>query len=80
MAQKLQKSIVPWLISIYGIQAKTSIKTDQAIVPKMIVGLVKRDNLCGLASTFNSLTNQHADTFERIVNNAIYAAGAFFYC
>ena len=80
MAQKLQKSIVPWLISVYEIQANTFIKTDPAILRKMIVCLVKHDNLCGLASTFTCLTDEHADTFERIVNNAIYAAGTFFYC
>ena len=35
---------------MYGIQAKTFMKTDLAIVRKMIVCLVKLDNLYGLVS------------------------------
>ena len=49
----LQKSIVPWLVAIFGVDYPTQITAD--IVRQMVRALVKRDNIKGLGERFDPL-------------------------
>ena len=53
-----QKSIVPWLVAIFGVDYPTQITAD--IVRQMVASgaLVKRDNVKGLGERFDALVDE----------------------
>ena len=54
----LQKSIVPWLVAIFGIDYPTQTTAD--IVRQMVASraLVTRDNVKGLGERFDALVDE----------------------
>ena len=69
----LQKSIVPWLVAIFGVDYPTQITAD--IVRQMVRALVKRDNIKGLGERFDALVDEYPETFDMIAEAAKYSAG-----
>ena len=69
----LQKSIVPWLVAIFGVDYPTQITAD--IVRQMVRALVKRDNIKGQGEIFDALVDEHPETFDMIAEAAKYFAG-----
>ena len=69
----LQKSIVPWLVAIFGVDYPTHITAD--IVRQMVGVLVKRDNVKGLGERFDALVDEYPETFDMIAEAAKYSAG-----
>ena len=53
MTQKVQTCIVPWLLSRFGATYKRD--AGPAVVKEMIIALIKRDNLVGLADQIDLL-------------------------
>ena len=61
----LQKSIVPWLISMLGIDYPSNTTAD--LVRQMVASIVKRDN--------DALADEYPETADAIAEVAKYAAG-----
>ena len=74
----LQKSIVPWLVAIFGVDYPTQITAD--IVRQMVRALVKRDSIKGLGERFYALVDEHPETFDMIAEAAKYSAGPVSAC
>ena len=47
MSIVLQKSVVPWMVALFGLEYP--VKTTADVVRQMVAALVKRDNIKGLA-------------------------------
>ena len=69
----LQKSIVPWLIALFGLEY--AVKTTANVVRQMVAALVKRDNIKGLAERYDQLAEQFPETVEAIADAVKYTAG-----
>jgi len=61
----LQKSIVPWLIAMLGIDYPSNTTAD--LVRQMVAAIVKRDN--------DALADEYPETADAIAEVAKYAAG-----
>ena len=57
----LQLSLVPWLISRFGVAYKRDGSPD--VVREMIVVLIERDNISGLGKEIDLLKDRHAKAF-----------------
>ena len=69
----LLKSIVPWLIAMFGIDYPSS--TTANIVRQMVATIVKRDNIKNLGPRYDALAEEYPDTADAIAEAARYAAG-----
>ena len=69
----LQKSLVPWLIALFGLEYP--VKTTADVVRQMVAALVKRDNIKGLDKRDDQLADQFPETVEAIAEAARYTAG-----
>ena len=49
----LQKSVVPWLVALFGLEYP--VKTTADVVRQMVAALVKRDNIRGLGEYYDQL-------------------------
>lgn len=68
VAQQLQLSLVPWLISRFGVAYKRDGSPD--VVREMIVALIERDNISGLGKEIDLLKDRHAKAFDGIARRA----------
>ena len=68
MTQKVQNNIVPWLLSRFG----AAYKRDDGpnVVKEMIIALIKRDNMAGLADHIDLLKDRHALAMGHIAKKA----------
>ena len=73
MSIALQKSIVPWLIAMLGIDYPSNTTAD--LVRQMVAAIVKRDNIKNLGPRYDALAEEYPDTADAIVEAARYAAG-----
>ena len=72
----LQKSIVPWLIALFGLEYPVkTLKTTANVVRQMVAALVKRDNIKGLAERYDHLAEEIPETVEAIADAVKYTAG-----
>ena len=69
----LQKSVVPWLVALFGLEYP--VKTTADIVCQMVAALVKRDNIRGLGERYGQLAEQFPETVEAIADAVKYTAG-----
>jgi len=69
----LQKSIVPWLIALLGIDYPSTTTAD--LVRQMVAAIVKRDNIKNLGPRYDALAEEYPDTADAIAEAARYAAG-----
>ena len=69
----LQKSIVPWLIAMLGIDYPSNTTAD--LVRQMVAAIVKRDNIKNLGPRYDALAEEYPDTADAIADAASYAAG-----
>ena len=69
----LQKSIVPWLIAMLGIDYPSTTTAD--LVRQMVAAIVKRDNIKNLGPRYDALAEEYPDTADAIAEAAKYAAG-----
>ena len=69
----LQKSIVPWLITMLGIDYPSNTTAD--LVRQMVAAIVKRDNIKNLGPRYDALAEEYPDTADAIAEAARYAAG-----
>ena len=69
----LQKSIVPWLIAMLGIDYPSTTTAD--LVRQMVAAIVKRDNIKNLGPRYDALAEEYPDTADAIAEAARYAAG-----
>ena len=69
----LQKSIVPWLIAMLGIDYPSNTTAD--LVRQMVAAIVKRDNIKNLGPLYEVLGEEYPDTADAIAEAAKYAAG-----
>ena len=60
----LQKSLVPWLIALFGIDYPSKITAD--LVRQMVAAIVKRDNIKNLGERYDALAEQYPETAEVI--------------
>ena len=73
MSIALQKSIVPWLIAMLGIDYPSTTTAD--LVRQMVAAIVKRDNIKNLGPRYDALAEEYPDTAAAIAEAAKYAAG-----
>ena len=73
MSIALQKSIVPWLIALLGIDYPSTTTAD--LVRQMVAAIVKRDNIKNLGPRYDALAEEYPDTADAIAEAARYAAG-----
>ena len=66
----LQKSIVPWLIAMLGIDYPSNTTAD--LVRQMVV---KRDNIKNLGPLYDALADEYPETADAIAEAAKYVAG-----
>ena len=71
MSIALQKSIVPWLIALLGIDYPSTTTAD--LVRQMVAAIVKRDNIKNLGTRYDALAEEYPDTAD--AQAAKYAAG-----
>ncbi len=66
-----------WLIAMFGIDYVSNLIPD--LLRQMIVAIVKKENITGLASTYDSLAEQleYPVTVDAVAESAKYAAGNF---
>ena len=69
----LQKSIVPWLIAMLGIEYPSNTTSD--LVHQMVAAIVKRDNIKNLGQRYDALAVEYPETADAIAEAAKYAAG-----
>ena len=69
----LQKSLVPWLIALFGIDYPSKITAD--LVRQMVASIVKRNNIKNLGKRYDALDEQYPETAEVIAEAAKYSAG-----
>ena len=69
----LQKSLVPWLIALFGIDYPSKITAD--LVRQMVAAIVKRDNIKNLGPLYDALADEYPETANAIAEAAKYAAG-----
>ncbi len=74
MSIVLQKSVVLWLVALFGLEYP--IKTTADVVLQMVAALVKRDNIKGLAERYDQLAEQFPETVEAIAAAVKYTAGS----
>ena len=67
----LQKSIVPWLITMLGIDYPSTAD----LVLQMVAAIVKRDNIKNLGPLYDALADEYPETADAIAEVAKYAAG-----
>ena len=72
ITQKVQANIVPWILSKYGVAYKRD--GGPKVVKDMIIALVKRDNLAGLADQIDLLKDRHTLALTKIAKKAWTAA------
>ena len=70
----LQKSIVPWLITMLGIDYPSN--TD--LVCQMVAVIVKRDNIKNLGQRYDDLAEEYPESADAIAEAAKYATGPVF--
>jgi hypothetical protein len=68
LAQALQGSLVPWLISRFGVTYKRDGSPD--IVRNMIAALIARDDIGGLGREIDLLKDRHVKAFDAIAKKA----------
>ena len=73
MSIVLQRSVVPWLVALFGLEYP--VETTADIVRQMVAALVKRDNIKGLGGRYDQLAAQYPDTVEAIADAVKYTAG-----
>ena len=73
-AIRIQKTVVPWLIAMFGIDYVTETTAD--VVRQMIAAIVKKENIKGLGPTYDSLVDTYPKTADHIAEKTKYAAGA----
>ena len=73
MSIVLQRSVVPWLVTLFGLEYP--VKTTADIVRHMVATLVKRDNIRGLGDHYDQLVEQFPETVEAIADAVKYTAG-----
>ena len=66
--QKVETCIVPWLLSRYWVNYKRD--GGDAVLMEMIIALVKRDNLAGLADQIDLVKDRHAMAMREIAKRA----------
>ena len=69
----LQKSIVPWLIAMLGIDYPGNTTAD--LVRQIVAAIVKRDNIKNLGPLYDALADEYPETANAIAEVAQYAAG-----
>ena len=71
----LQKSIVPWLIAMLGIDYPSNTTAD--LVRQMVAAIDKRDNIKNLGPLYDALADVYPEleTADAIAEAAKYAAG-----
>ena len=75
----LQKSIVPWLITMLGIDYPSN--TTANLVRQMVAAIVKRDNIKNLGPLYDALADEYPKTAaDAIAEVAKYAAGRVVLC
>ena len=67
----LQKSLVPWMIALFGMDYPSKIATD--LVRQIVATIVKRDSVKNLGKRYDALAEQYPETAEVIA--AKYSAG-----
>ena len=73
-ATSLQRVLVPWLISKYGMSHKSA-RMD--VVMQMVEAIIDRDNLLELGVTCHHAKKTHAIGFNMVVIKAKQAAGRY---
>lgn len=68
ITQKVQANVVPWLLSRYGVAYKRD--GGPKVVKDMIIALVKRDNLAGLADQIDLLKDRHSLALTKLAKKA----------
>lgn len=68
IAQDLQTSLVPWLISRFGVAYKRDGSPE--VVRDMITALIVRDNIGGMAREIDLLKARHKNAFDEIAKRA----------
>ena len=78
-ATSLQRVLVPWLISKYGMSYKSA---RMEVVIQMVEAIIDRDNLLDLGVPCHHVRQTHAIGFNTVVKKAKLAAGLFivFHC
>jgi hypothetical protein len=76
VAIRIQQVAVPWLIAMFGIDYIAEATPD--LLRQMIAAIVKKENIKGLAATYDSLAGQYPLTVDAVAEGAKYAAGIFF--
>ena len=64
----LQKSIVPWLITMLGIDYPSNTTAD--LVRQMVAAIVKRDNIKNLGPLYDALADEYPETADAIAEAA----------
>ena len=77
VAIRIQQVAVPWLIAMFGIDYIAEATPD--LLRQMIAAIVKKDNIKGLAATYDSLAGQYPLTVDAVAEGAKHAAGIFFF-
>ena len=73
MSIVLQKSIVPWLITILGIDYASNTTAD--LVLQRVAAIVKRDDIKNLCPLYDALADEYPETADAIAETAKYAVG-----
>ena len=71
-ATSLQRVLVPWLISKYGMSYKSA---KMQVVSKMVEAIIDRDDLLELGVPCHRAIKTHAIGFNTVVRKAKQAAG-----
>ena len=70
----LQRVLVPWLISKYGLSYKSA---RMEVVMQMVEAIIDRDDLLGLGEPCKQARQAYAIGFNTIVKKAKQAAGLY---
>jgi hypothetical protein len=74
-AIRIQQTVVPWLIAMFGIDYIAQVSPE--ILRQMIAVVVKKENLKGLGHTYDKLAEEYPHTVTELAERAKYAAGSF---
>jgi len=72
VAIRVQKSLVPWMIAVYGLEYTGDVTAD--VVRQMVAHIVVKFNIKGLGSRYASLVEKYPLTADKIAEKAKYAA------
>ena len=75
-ATSVQRVLLPWLISKYGMSYKNA---RMEVVKQMVEAIIDQDDLLGLGGPCRHMTKTYAIGFNTVVKKAKLAAGLYYF-